>query len=80
MRKAIPMRQIALDFESEMAATEAEAVFIYSAIVTHFHGKTETVYEDTIISLVGTHGLELLREFRLIESCAILEGRRLYAL
>lgn len=80
MKKAIPMRQIALDFENEMAAAEAEAQFIYGAIVAHFHGKAEAVYEDTIINLVGTHGLELLREFRLIESCAILEGRKLYAL
>lgn len=39
----------------------------------------EAVYEDAIIAIVGTEGLQLLRENRLIESCAVLYGRKLYA-
>ena len=72
-------RQIAKDYYSEQSAREFEAQNIYSAIGCYFHWKVDAVYEDVIINLVGKRGLELLREFRLIESCGIINGRKLYA-
>ena len=67
------------DYESDQSAREFEAQNIYSAIGCYFHWKVDAVYEDVIINLVGKRGLELLREFRLIESCGIIDGRKLYA-
>ena len=68
------------DFEDERRANEQEAQHIYCAIQSYFHHNAETVYEDIIIELVGQRGLYLLREFRLIETCAVINGRKLYAL
>lgn len=42
--------------------------------------KADAIYEDTIIDICGREGLLCLREIRLIESCGIIEGRRLYAI
>ena len=42
--------------------------------------KSDAVYEDAIIALVGRKGLIALRENHLIETCGVLEGRKLYAL
>lgn len=42
--------------------------------------KADAIYEDTIIDICGMEGLLCLREIRLIESCGIIEGRRLYAI
>lgn len=39
----------------------------------------ETLYEDTIVSLLGIHGLTMLKKNQLIELCATLDGRNLYA-
>lgn len=75
-----PINQAFKDYEAEQSARRFEAESIYSAISCYFHHKAETVYEDIIINLVGKHGLELLREFRLIEPCEVLEGRKLYAM
>ena len=75
-----PIKQALKDYEAEQSARRFEAESIYSAISCYFHHKAEIVYEDTIISLVGKHGLALLREFRLIESCGTVLGRKLYAM
>lgn len=80
MYEKITLAQSFKDYEAEQSAREHEAQSIYSAISCYFHHKAETVYEDIIIDLVGNRGLSLLREFRLIEPCAVLEGRKLYAL
>lgn len=40
----------------------------------------DAIYEDYIIHLVGIHGLELLQKHKLIESCGVLGGRRLWVL
>lgn len=40
----------------------------------------DTVYEDYLEELVGYDGLYILRKNELIESCAVINGRRLYAL
>ena len=51
----------------------------YDAIVNHFGEKPETVYEDVILNLVGKVGLYSLKANHLIEPCAVLDGRKLYA-
>lgn len=40
----------------------------------------ETLYEDVIINTIGQDGLYALRKYHLIESCAVLNGRKLYAI
>ena len=50
------------------------------ATVRETYPKADAVYEDAIIVLVGYEGLLTLREMHLIETCAVLEGRKLYAL
>lgn len=40
----------------------------------------DAVYEDYLEELVGYDGLYILRKNELIESCAVINGRRLYAL
>ena len=67
------------DYESEQSAREFEAQNIYSAIGAYFHWKVDAVYEDVIVNLVGKQGLDLVREFHLMEPCGIIEGRKLYA-
>ena len=52
---------------------------IYGELREEFE-KADALYEDTIIAHCGQDGLQLLREYRFIESCAVLEGRKLYAL
>lgn len=42
--------------------------------------KLDSVYEDYIIQLVGTTGLEELKKANLIESCGIVNGRQLYTI
>ena len=80
MYDKITLAQSFKDYESEHSARRFEAESIYSAISCYFHHKAEAVYEDAIIDLVGVHGLDLLREFHLIEGCGVIEGRKLYAL
>ena len=58
---------------------EELAYEFYNKVVAYMNGN-ETVYEDVIISIIGYSGLSLLREFHLIETCAVLNGRKLYAL
>ena len=40
----------------------------------------ETLYEDVIISHIGKSGFDLLRKHKLIETCAMFNGRKLYAI
>lgn len=80
MYDKVTLAQQFKDYEVEQSAREHEAQSIYSAVSCYFHHKAETVYEDIIINLVGERGLALLREFHLIESCGVIEGRKLYAL
>lgn len=52
---------------------------IYSELRDEFE-KADALYEDTIITHCGQEGLLLLREYHFIETCGVLEGRKLYAL
>lgn len=40
----------------------------------------DSIYEDYIIQLIGTTGLEELKKANLIESCGIVNGRQLYTI
>ena len=50
------------------------------ALVRETYPKADAVYEDAIIALVGYDGLIALKGNHLIETCGVLEGRKLYAL
>ena len=52
---------------------------IYGELREEFE-KADALYEDTIITHCGREGLFLLREYHFIETCAVLHGRKLYAL
>lgn len=80
MRERCTLKQSYEDYKLEQEARLKEAQSCYSAIGSYFHWKVDAVYEDKIIDLVGRHGLDLIREFRLMQSCGIINGRRLYAL
>ena len=40
----------------------------------------DSVYEDYIKQMVGVYGLNSLIEHKLVESCGVINGRRLYVL
>lgn len=42
--------------------------------------KIEALYEDTIREVVGEKFLVLFRKLNMIESCGVIEGRKLYAI
>ena len=52
----------------------------YLAFLKAKFPKAETLYEDTIVSIIGHNGLMALRESKSIETCAMFNGRKLYAL
>ena len=52
----------------------------YYKLLRAHYPKADALYEDTIIQLVGTDGLQILRAAHKIESCAVFYGRKLYAL
>ena len=79
MFSKVTKKQTLLDYFAEQSAKESEANEIYNFICSQYK-HAETIYEDVIINLVGCHGLDLLREFHLIETCANINGRKLYAL
>lgn len=52
---------------------------LYELIEEEFKG-FDAIYEDAIVKLVGTFGLNMLRMNKLVESCGVVNGRQLYAL
>lgn len=80
MRKSMSEKSALKAYYAEQSAKENEAKFCYGAVQHRFQGKADAVYEDAIVDIVGVKGLQLLREFKLIESCGIINGRKLYAL
>lgn len=80
MIEKISVKQAYADYELEQQFKQLEAQNYYMLVVSHFHCKDCAVYEDTIINIIGKHGLSMLREFHLIESCGIINGRKFYAL
>ena len=55
------------------------AIYVYGILELETDG-FDSVYEDYIVQLVGLHGLIALKQYRLIESCGVINDRQLYAL
>ena len=53
--------------------------YIYELIEMETKG-LDSIYEDYIIHLVGVKGLEALQLCKLVESCGVVNGRKLYVL
>lgn len=53
--------------------------YVYDFVKKDCEGM-DSVYADYIITLVGEHGLNALKEHNLVEGCGILNGRKLYVL
>lgn len=52
----------------------------YHRIIKRNYPNAETLYEDVILNLVGPIGLTELRKAHRIETCAMFNGRKLYAI
>lgn len=52
---------------------------IYDVIKEECEGM-DSIYEDYIIHLIGTFGLNMLKMHKLVECCGVVNGRRLYVL
>ena len=52
---------------------------IYDLIKEEFEG-FDAIYEDAIIELIGTYGLGKLIEHKLVESCGVINERRLFTI
>lgn len=52
---------------------------VYYTVRDEFKG-FDSVYEDAITELVGTHGLNALKEAKVLETCGVINGRQLYTL
>ena len=62
-----------------MANNKEYAKYVYEMIKEDCDG-LDAIYEDYISTLVGIHGLEVLREYGLLETCGVVYGRQLYSL
>lgn len=70
--------------EAIEGATEEAKEMVYARLVYEIV-KNETdgldaVYEDFIKHCVGIYGLNVLLKAKLLESCGVVSGRRLYTL
>ena len=52
---------------------------VYNTVKEVFNDM-DAIYEDYLIYLVGFEGYYILLENRLLESCGVINGRKLYAL
>ena len=52
---------------------------IYETVLKETDG-LDAIYEDYIIHLVGTFGLQCLRQCKILETCGSVNGRTLYTL
>jgi hypothetical protein len=66
------------DYQAELDALAQEAQDYYCLLCSAI--KADAIYEDAIIDTIGKYGFDLIRQFRLIESCGIINGRKLYAI
>ncbi len=76
----VSIKQAYSDYHSETEYDMSEAQNYHALLVSYFHCKDCAVYEDAIIDIIGKRGLSLLRKHQLIESCGIINQRKLYAL
>lgn len=49
-------------------------------ILRHDSAGMDAIYEDYILYTVGSVGLFALKEYKLIETCGVVNGRQLYTL
>lgn len=52
---------------------------VYDTVKLESEG-LDSIYRDYIINLVGVMGLNALIEYKLVEGCGIINGRKLYVL
>ena len=57
----------------------AEIEYIYEAVRLECVG-LDAIYEECIIDMVGRVGLNTLLEYKLLETCGVINGRQLYVL
>ena len=62
-----------------MANNEEYAKYVYEMIKADC-GELDAIYGDYISTLIGIHGLEILLEYGLLETCGVVYGRQLYSL
>ena len=53
--------------------------YVYDIVRLDAEGM-DSIYKDYIIQMVGVYGFNALHEAKLIESCGVINGRRLYVL
>lgn len=53
--------------------------YVYDIVRLDTEGM-DSIYKDYIIQMVGVYGFNALHEAKLIESCGVINGRRLYVL
>lgn len=75
-----PINQALIDYEVEQECRLREAQDYYSALGCCLHWSADLIYEKKIISIIGEHGMELLKEFNLIKFRAMIRGEKIYAL
>ena len=53
--------------------------YVYDIVRLDCEGM-DSIYADYIKQMVGVYGLNALIEYKLVESCGVINGRRLYVL
>lgn len=69
----------AMDGATEEAKERVYTRLVYEIIETESTG-LDSIYEDYIQHCVGIYGLNTLLKAKLLESCGVVNGRRLYTL
>lgn len=69
----------AMDGAREKALERIYTRLVYEIIETELTG-LDSIYEDYIQHCVGIYGLNTLLKAKLLESCGVVNGRRLYTL
>lgn len=62
-----------------MSKDYSQAVYCYK-VVKETYEDVEVIYADSIVNLIGTHGLFLLHINKLIESRGVINNKQVYAL
>lgn len=52
---------------------------LYFVVKEQFDG-LDSIYEDNLIHLIGTHGIYILQENKMLETCGVINDRQLYVL
>ena len=80
MHDKYPIKQAYADYLAERESRHKEAQNYHCFLGSIFHWKVDAIYEDIIVREIGQHGFDLIREFKLMEPCGVINGRKLYAL